>query len=162
MSSMLHLALWNVLSLVLSNRLLLDWLPSTTSHLAVWNALTQRDPRTVSPTSQENTSELKAPLTAGGISCYYANINNRSLLRFFPFKTKSTSSSCCCWTPSGLCWPVTPAARQLGGHTFTPLSHAAAFQTPIFCLSGTSQSLATCWHTSGGLRWESGNMLPVQ
>lgn len=149
-------------SLVPSNRLVLDWLSSPASHLAVWNVLLHRDPWTVAPTSQENISELKGPFTPDRTSCSYANINNRSLFRCFPLKTKATTSSRCCCSPPALRWHVTPAARRLRGHASTSLSHAATFQTPIFWASGSSQSLATCWHTSGGLRGESGNLLPVQ
>lgn len=108
-------------SLVLGDSLLLDWLPSPTSHLAVWNVLIHRDTRTVAPIPRKIFQMPKPhlPLT---ISCYYANINNRSSSHyelFFSFKTKATTSSQCRWSPLGHCWHVPPAAQRLPRHTLT-------------------------------------------
>lgn len=146
-SSTLHPALWNVLSGPHQQPSSCDWLPAPTSHLAVWNALIHRDPRTVAPTSQENTQKSKPQsaltefltiMQTSTMGHYYDLFLLRQkqrahvpllLLRLGSVRSLSMCNTCC---------------------TTNPVVTLPLFQTPIFWPSGSRQSLATCWHTSGG------------
>lgn len=133
-------------SLVLGDSLLLDWLPSPTSHLAVWNVLIHRDTWTVAPIPRKilQMPKLRLPLTISIMQI--STIGLQVIMSFFSFLLRQKQQP----HPSaaGVRWAFVDTSHLLHNDslaTLSPATFQGANLLPVRDPSGSGNPLVHLW-----------------